>query len=240
MGQRSVRKTCLKLLHGCITQFPTARCRIFSLIKAFLFPKSFIASLLSDTWKNEMIWSLRKLDADMPDMLGDCTTAGWANFSPRSAIEHNDKRWFVAPCSMPSVAGAVVCGGDTATPLSASGRSGDVRDSFRTPRSSTPATDDGDISADMTRGTVRVRTGWDVVVHWSSTLRQQLQSAAPAPLIIQPASGVRQPRVDLQAPATAKASPLIEYAGCRSMPHWRLDRYYLGSHHRQFPALLRW
>src|SRR6218665_3984505 len=56
-----------KLLQGCMTQFPAAFCRNFSFISAFLFPNNFIASLLSDGWKNEMIWSLRKLLGDRRD-----------------------------------------------------------------------------------------------------------------------------------------------------------------------------
>jgi len=89
----------------------------------------------------------------MADTLGECKTAGGgADLSARSSVEHD-----VVPRSTPSVAGAVVCGGDAATPLSASGSSGDVIDSFRMPRSSTPSADGGVMAADITR-VVRSRT----------------------------------------------------------------------------------
>lgn len=91
-------------------------------------------------------------------MLGDCTMADGADFSPRSSIEHDVAGWFVVPRSTPSVTEAVVCGADrpTATPLSASGSSGD---GFWVLASTTPSTDGGDMAADMTRGVGRVKTG---------------------------------------------------------------------------------
>jgi len=47
----------------------------------------------------------------------------------------------------------------------------------------------------------------DVAVYWSSTtFPQQLQSAAPTPLIIQPASGIGRRRVDPQPPAPVRWS----------------------------------
>ena len=54
LGTRSTHR---KLLQGWMTQFPTRLCLIFSLISAFLLPKSFMASLLSEGWKKLRICS---------------------------------------------------------------------------------------------------------------------------------------------------------------------------------------
>ena len=170
----------------------------------------------------------------MADILGDCTTAGGAGFLSCSSVEHDDACWFVTPRSTPSVAGAVVCGGDATTPLSTNGRSGDVIDSSRTmPRSSPPSTDGGDIAADITRGVDRVPT------RRCRSLLGDLPSAAVVSCSDNAynAAGKRY-RASAGWPAgtaTAEASRLIEYAERRSMPHWRYDRYYLGNHQRYLP-----
>ena len=49
----------LKLLHGCMIHVLAACCLLFSFSSADLLPKSFIASLLSEAWKNEKIWLLK-------------------------------------------------------------------------------------------------------------------------------------------------------------------------------------
>lgn len=61
---RSRDATYLKLLQGWMTQWPTARWRCFSFSRASLLPNSFIASLLSETWKNAANWSRTWLPAE--------------------------------------------------------------------------------------------------------------------------------------------------------------------------------
>jgi len=168
-------------------------------------------------------------------MLGECKTAGGADFSPRSSVEHDDEpAWFAVPLSTPSV---VVCSGDAATPLSASGSSGDVSDGFLMPRSSTASTDGGDMAADITRGAVRVQTGCRHSLVDDFPLAAAVSSTGIA---YNTADRGKRYRAPPGWPAgtryTVEASPFIEYAGRRSMPHRRLDRYYLGNHQRQFPA----
>ena len=56
--------THLKLLQGWITHVWAWNCLLFSFSNAVRLPNSFIASLLSDAWKNEKSWFLSPCSSD--------------------------------------------------------------------------------------------------------------------------------------------------------------------------------
>ena len=110
-----------------MTQFPAAFCLIFSFIRAFLLPKSFIASLLSEGWKKEMIWSRKKTLVEVGlwrlllEVNLNWSPAGWGGgepwaggvpykqassrrcFSERCASDFGGDKWLpVALCSSSS------------------------------------------------------------------------------------------------------------------------------------------
>lgn len=162
----------------------------------------------------------------MADMLGECRTVGGAILSPSSSIEHddNERRVQVASRSTPSVAGAVFCGSDTATPLSASANSGDVSDALRMPRSSTHSTDGGDIASDITRGAVRRRVDGTFTYTLVNRRPSLSSAAAPAPLMIR-----RYRATSILTCGHSLYSLPIKCAAHRSMP----QRSIIGSHQRQ-------
>lgn len=60
VSHSKINVTYLKLLHGCMTQWPAAFCLMRSFISAFLDPNSFMANLLSVGWKRACSWFRRK------------------------------------------------------------------------------------------------------------------------------------------------------------------------------------